>query len=106
MKINENILFKSGDDHKLKKYYMNASLFVFPSKYEGFALPILEATRFGCPVVCSNINVFKEVGGKCCSYFDNYNPKKIKKVLEKAFKLSNSKNTKIKKGFSHIKKFR
>ena len=106
LKINENVLFKSGDDHELKKNFMKASLFVFPSKYEGFGLPILEAMRFGCPVACSNINVFKEVGGKSCFYFDPFKPKKIKNVLEKALKSSNSRNTKINEGFLHIKKFK
>lgn len=54
----------------LATLYENACAFVFPSKYEGFGLPILEAMAHGCPVVCSNSSVFPEVAGTAGFYFD------------------------------------
>lgn len=51
-------------------FYQNAKVFVFPSFYEGFGLPPLEAMSFGCPVVLSNISSLPEVGGKAAIYVD------------------------------------
>ena len=42
---------------------------MFPSLDEGFGIPILEALSFSLPVICSDIDVFKEVGGDCVEYF-------------------------------------
>tara|TARA_Y100000591_G_scaffold332183_1_gene368571 strand:- start:2021 stop:3082 length:1062 start_codon:yes stop_codon:yes gene_type:complete len=105
LKIYEKVIFRTGDDDDLKKYYTNASLFVFPSKYEGFGLPLLEAMRFGCPVVCSNIAVFKEVAGNSCFYFNPNNVINIKTTLERALKSHSLRKKKIKQGFQQIKKF-
>jgi glycosyltransferase involved in cell wall biosynthesis len=49
--------------------YKNARIYVFPSLDEGFGIPILEALSFSVPVICSDIDVFKEVGGDCVEYF-------------------------------------
>ena len=49
--------------------YKNALLYVFPSIDEGFGIPILEALSFSLPVICSDIDVFKEVGGDSVEYF-------------------------------------
>ena len=50
-------------DERLIHLYQNASLFVFPSLYEGFGLPVLEAMACGCPVLCSNTSSLPEVVG-------------------------------------------
>ena len=57
-------------DSELKALYENAQGFVFPSLYEGFGLPILEAMRCGCPVLCSSAASIPEVGGQAVIYFD------------------------------------
>ena len=49
--------------------YKNARIYVFPSLDEGFGIPILEALLFSIPVICSDIDVFKEVGGDYVEYF-------------------------------------
>jgi glycosyltransferase involved in cell wall biosynthesis len=49
--------------------YKNSRIYVFPSLDEGFGIPILEALSFSLPVICSDIDVFKEVGGDCVQYF-------------------------------------
>jgi glycosyltransferase involved in cell wall biosynthesis len=60
----------SGDNALLAWYYVNASLFVYPSLYEGFGIPLLEAMQCGCPVACSNTSSFPEVAGDAAEYFD------------------------------------
>ncbi len=51
-------------DSQLAEYYQQASVFVFPSLYEGFGLPVLEAMACGCPVISSNTSSLPEVVGK------------------------------------------
>ncbi len=58
------------DDALLSAAYTFAELFVFPSKYEGFGIPTLEAFRCDCPVVLSNTSSMPEVGGEAALYFD------------------------------------
>jgi glycosyltransferase involved in cell wall biosynthesis len=53
--------------------YQHAEAFVFPSLYEGFGLPLLEAIAEGCPVVCSDTPCFREVMGDSAAYFDPVN---------------------------------
>jgi glycosyltransferase involved in cell wall biosynthesis len=55
---------------------------VFPSLYEGFGLPPLEAMACGCPVLCSNAASLPEVCGDAVLYFDPYQPKDIANKME------------------------
>ena len=59
-----------GDDSKLSMLYTNAAAFIYPSLYEGFGLPPLEAMAHGCPVVASNTSSIPEVIGSAGQYFD------------------------------------
>lgn len=81
-------------DKILKNYYANASLFFFPSKYEGFGLPILEAMKFYIPIISSRNASLKEVGGSAIVYCDPDNildmSKKLESVLEKQITVSRS----------------
>ena len=52
-------------DEDLAALYGGAEMFVFPSLYEGFGMPILEAMKCGCPVICSNVSSMPEVIGDC-----------------------------------------
>jgi glycosyltransferase involved in cell wall biosynthesis len=58
------------DDEALSALYCAADLFVFPSFYEGFGLPVLEAMSVGCPVVTSNNSALPEVGGDAAQYVE------------------------------------
>lgn len=69
--LQEQVLLMSGlEDSELRWLYENCDLFVIPSATEGFCLPLVEAQSLGCRVVCSNIPIFREVGGSTCNYFD------------------------------------
>ncbi len=57
-------------DEQLAYLYRNALVFVFPSLYEGFGIPVVEAMSCECPSIISNTSSFPEVGGDSVSYFD------------------------------------
>ena len=60
-------------DNVLKQYYVNASLLILPSLYEGFGLPPLEAMACGCPTIVSHVASLPEVCGDATLYCDPYN---------------------------------
>lgn len=64
------VIHIAGNDDLLFACYAQAEIFVYPSLYEGFGIPILEAHAAGCPVICSDIEVFREVAGEAAGYFD------------------------------------
>ena len=71
-KIRNRVIQINVSDSQLAYCYKNAKCFVFPSLYEGFGIPILEAFACNCPVVLSDIEVFREVAGNAALYV---NPK-------------------------------
>jgi len=72
-------------DASLVALYCQAALFVFPSLFEGFGIPVIEAQRFGVPVACSNLDVFREVAGPGGAlFFDPYSVKSISDALYEA----------------------
>lgn len=68
-------------DADMPALYSAATLFVFPSLYEGFGLPVLEAMACGTPVVCSDLEVLKEIAGEAAVTFDPYDASNIARVL-------------------------
>ena len=57
--------------------YAQAMALVFPSLFEGFGIPVLEAMRSGCPVICSHSTSLPEVGGNAVLYFDPTSPEEL-----------------------------
>ncbi|MBW4561745.1 MAG: glycosyltransferase family 4 protein [Mojavia pulchra JT2-VF2] len=66
----------------LNYLYKGAFCFVFPSLYEGFGLPPLEAMSLGCPVITSNVASLPEVCGEAALYVDPYNSHEIRQAIE------------------------
>lgn len=66
--------------------YKNADIFIYPSLYEGFGLPPLEAMSYGIPVICSSNSSLKEIFGNNALLFDSKNPKKLKTQILKLLK--------------------
>ncbi|CAN5166769.1 glycosyltransferase family 1 protein [soil metagenome] len=64
-------------NEELERTYAEAALVVFPTQFEGFGLPILEAMTRGCPVACSDLPVLREVAGDAAAYFDQHSPASI-----------------------------
>lgn len=69
-------------DEQLKSLYTHARAFVFPSVYEGFGIPPLEAMLSGCPVLAARAASIPEVCGEAAAYFDPHDPGDIVRVLE------------------------
>jgi len=69
--LSKKVIFLGLKSHKESMQYLaNASLFIFPSKFEGFGLPILEAMALGVPVLSSNFHSLPEIGGDTIKYFN------------------------------------
>jgi glycosyltransferase involved in cell wall biosynthesis len=71
------------DDSALNGLYSEALAFVFPSLYEGFGMPILEAFANNCPVCLSNTSCFPEIAGNAGVYFDPYDEASMLSAIEK-----------------------
>ena len=83
--------------------YKQAIAFVYPSLYEGFGIPVLEAMEYGCPVICYDNSSLREVGGKAALYTSGFEDiaETLKKLLaEPAFR-----NQVIKKGQTQAAQF-
>jgi len=102
----DNILFTGYvDDIDLVNLYNKASLFVYPSFFEGFGIPPLEAQACGTPVVCSNTTSLPEVGKESVIYCDPYSQQDIKDKIELILNDNGLQNQLREKGFENIKRF-
>jgi glycosyltransferase involved in cell wall biosynthesis len=94
-----------GDDQLLAKFYEHASAFVFPSLYEGFGIPPLEAMSHDCPVVCSNTSSIPEVVGDAGEYFDPADTGSMRAAIERVVTSDNHRDLLIAKGRERLKHF-
>jgi glycosyltransferase involved in cell wall biosynthesis len=81
----DRVVQLAGDDALLALAYRHARLFVFPSLYEGFGMPLTEAMVQGCPIACARASCFPEVCGDSAAYFDGQNVEDIRACLEDLF---------------------
>lgn len=92
-------------DSDLIRYYSNAIAFIFPSLYEGFGIPVLEAQACGCPVVSSNSSSLPEILGNSALMC---NPNNAEEFAGAIIKLVNHKSIKeelVGKGYENVKRF-
>jgi glycosyltransferase involved in cell wall biosynthesis len=75
------VLLGTVSDEALAELYRRASVFCYPSLYEGFGLPVLEAMAAGTAVVTSSTSSLPEVGGDAVVYADPYDPASIARAL-------------------------
>lgn len=83
----------------------NAAALTFPSYYEGFGLPILEAQSLGLPVLTSNISSLPEVAGKGALYVDPYDVRGIAKGMEKVATDTKLRKKLVEEGHNNVKRF-
>lgn len=69
-KLTQHFIHHLASEQELQALYQNAVAFIYPSAYEGFGMPILEAFACGCPVILNNASCFPEVGGDAAIFFD------------------------------------
>ncbi|WJS95143.1 glycosyltransferase family 4 protein [Flavobacterium johnsoniae] len=103
--LTDKIIFKTFEDNELGFYYKNAQCFVFPSIYEGFGIPVLEAMASGCPVVLANHSSFPEVAGSAGVYFELNNSEDLAIKISNLINDKNLRNEFSRKGIEQAKKF-
>ncbi|CAI9395045.1 D-inositol 3-phosphate glycosyltransferase [Bacillus sp. T2.9-1] len=89
----------------LPTLYSNASLFVYPSLYEGFGIPPVEAMACGCPTIVSNTSSLPEVCGSSSHYFNPENMEDISKSIEFVLTDSNVRKHLIESGYQNCERF-
>jgi len=99
------ILTDTLSREEVSSLYKRAKALTFPSFYEGFGLPVLEAQSLGIPVLTSNISSLPEVGGDSVLYVNPYNIEEIAKGMEKIAFDENLRQDLIQKGYENIKRF-
>jgi glycosyltransferase involved in cell wall biosynthesis len=75
------VMMSGLDDAELACAYAGARALVFPSLWEGFGIPVLEAAAAGIPSALSDIPAFREVAGDAAAYFDPYDPSSLAGAL-------------------------
>lgn len=105
LNLREKILFFDDNNNDLAFLYQNVKCLVYPSLYEGFGLPILEAMSLGCPVISSDGGSLKEVGGDSCLYFNPSHIENIKDACEKFIDTDSLSKKLILKGYERSKLF-
>ena len=93
------------DDGILHTIYSKAELFVFPSLYEGFGIPMLEAFGAGCPVAASRSSSLPEVGGDAARYFNPIDSSSILTVVEEIISDASLQRTLREKGRKRFRDF-
>jgi len=103
----ENHLIFPGylPDRLLARYYAAADFFVFPSLYEGFGLPVLEAMQCGAPLLLSHASSIPEVAGENAFYFDPASPESMEHAFDRAMDSPDKVRAHVKKGLERAEEF-
>jgi glycosyltransferase involved in cell wall biosynthesis len=102
----ENIYFLSGvPNEDLPGIYQMSTLFVYPSVFEGFGIPILEALYSKTPVITSIGSCFSEAGGKYSIYIDPTNPEEMANAITRVLSDTNLQSTMVEEGYKHALSF-
>lgn len=101
-----NIVFAGYvKDEELNALYRNAFALVFPSRAEGFGLPIIEAQYHGCPVITTEQPALVETAGEGALFIKSQNPSEIKEAMEELVSNPRLRETIIEKGKKNIERF-
>jgi glycosyltransferase involved in cell wall biosynthesis len=93
------------DGADLAALYSGASLFVMPSLYEGFCMPVLEAMACGAPVACSNVSSLPEVAGDAARLFDPRDVAAIVAAMEEALEDGALRQARVARGLEQVERF-
>ena len=104
--VGQNVIeFGFAGDEDLSSLYQYASLFIFPSKLEGFGIPILEAMSHDCPVCLSNASCFPEIAQDAADYFDPDDMQSIAASITKVLDDAEYRKSLVDKGHARVKEF-
>lgn len=105
MQIDHKVIYSEADDVSLATLYSNALAFIFPTLYEGFGIPSLEAMNCDCPVIMSNTSSLPEVGGNAAIYFDPLSIEDIRNKITSVIYNTDLRLELIEKGIEQRNKF-
>lgn len=94
------VIHTEGSDAELANAYKFASVFVYPSLYEGFGIPLLEAMHYGCPILASSTSCFPEIAAEAALYFDPLGKDDLINKLEIVLSDSKVRNELIQNGLN------
>lgn len=104
--IAEKVIYKRiSSDEALAAYYSHAECFIFPSNYEGFGIPVLEAFACSCPVILNRASSLPEVGGEAALYFDSSLTGNLRETLSQFLADRALRDELISKGLERVKAF-
>jgi glycosyltransferase involved in cell wall biosynthesis len=104
--LQKKIIFTTNISYAdLPAIYQKAKIFIYPSKYEGFGIPIIEALWSRTPVITSNISSLPEAAGDGACYCDPYNYNSIADCILKIINDNNYSNNLVELGLQHVKRF-
>lgn len=101
----DRVVHRGGSDKILGELYSQAVAFVYPSMYEGFGLPPLEAMAKGCPVIVSHSSSMPEVVGDAGCYFDPHSIDDMSSAMEKVVFSSSQRQSLVSAGYNRLRKF-
>ena len=105
LNLNKQIVQKSFKENELGHFYQNAELFVFPSLYEGFGIPVLEAMASGCPIILTKHGSFPEIAGEAGIYFDSNSEEDLRDKIQMLLNDKKLRAKFAKKGLEQVKKY-
>lgn len=103
--LNDSVRQISGDDALLAGLYRQSAAFVYPSLYEGFGIPPLEAMSYDCPVICSNTSSIPEVVGDAACLFDPTDVDAMRAAIELVVGSPKYRSDLVKRGRERIQHF-
>jgi len=93
------------DDADLKALFRDAACFVFPSLYEGYGLPPVEAMTLGCPVLASNLPSVREACGTAALYFRPTKPAEFGELLTYVMQDGTLRDAMRQRGYAHVQRY-
>lgn len=105
LKLTDRVRHIGATDEQLNYLYQQAQLFVYPSLYEGFGLPILEAFKARCPILLSDTECFREIAGDAAVYFRPTNLDDMVETLAVTLDNTTQKARIVEKGTMRLKDF-
>ncbi len=99
------VIYITGNDDRLAHLYKNAQAFIYPSLYEGFGIPPLEAMSMGCPVICSESSSLPEVVGEAALLCDPYAIDSMRNAMERLLYSDSLKAHYIAAGYQQLQLF-
>tara|TARA_X000000950_G_scaffold45778_1_gene52116 strand:- start:5588 stop:6715 length:1128 start_codon:yes stop_codon:yes gene_type:complete len=106
LNLNEKIIFLPYQkDEEIVQLFKYATLSIFPSKEEGFGIPIIESFKYGCPLLCSNVSCMPEIAQDAAHYFNPNSNIELTNGIIKIISNVEETNNKVVRGYEVVKLF-